>query len=105
MNPRHDASEHREEATDRYRGPAVERERAPPLPNHLTGRRPARIDAPRISARIGPRLRRETVAMQLDEPSLRARFPRCDFHLVEEVPLHRLGPPQPAGPAVPDVWG
>jgi len=48
-------------------------------------------------------LHRWSVDIQFDRPLFSARFPRCDFHLVEEFPLHGIIPTQPVSLAVPDL--
>jgi hypothetical protein len=99
----HDASQHREEAAGRNRGLAVERERASPLTNYLSGPWLDRGDARRMGTRIDRRLRCGTPAIQFDDLLFSTRFPRGDFHLVEDLPLHGIVPTQPVGLAVPNV--
>ena len=41
--------------------------------------------------------------IQFDDLLFGARLPRCDFDLVEELPLHGIVSTQPVGLAVPDL--
>src|SRR3989442_11701843 len=84
LNPWHDAVQHREEAADRNRGLAIERKRASPLTDHLSGPWLTRIDARRMGTRVNHVRHGRTVVSQFNDPPFSARFPRCDFHLVED---------------------
>ena len=103
INPWHDASQHCEGAANRNRGFTIERKRTSPLTDHLSSPWLARVDAWRIGARRDRCLYYRSALIQFDDSRFITRLPRCDFHLVEELPLHGIVSTQSVFLAVPNV--